>query len=59
MKTGNCPYCGSSNCKLGMSDFFSKKKKVKSIKNPLAELSEREDFKDHMKRIEHNRTLGK
>lgn len=59
MKTGNCPYCGSSSCSLGMSDFFDKKpKKQKEILNPLKHLMERDDFKEHEKRMEEKRKSG-
>ena len=49
---GNCPYCGSPICKLGLSDFLgkSKNKSIEKTDNPLSKLSERDDFKQHMER---------
>lgn len=62
-KKGNCPYCGSSSCKLGMSDFIGKGKgkhePPKQVDSLLSKFAESEEFKDHMKRIENDRKLGK
>lgn len=53
---GNCPYCGSPNCNLGMNDFFEKKEP--NLINPLEGLSEDPDFKKHLKRLEEQRKYG-
>lgn len=37
-KKGNCPVCGSNDCSLGWSDFFSKIKEVKSKKPIIKEM---------------------
>lgn len=47
MKKGNCPYCGSSNCMLGMNDFFGKKKQVKIAHKQKANTTKSNEARKH------------
>lgn len=56
-QSGNCPYCGSSSCGLGMSDFIGKK--AKELENPFQKLLESPEFKEQLKHLENYKNQKK
>ncbi len=46
-KSGNCPYCSSPNCRLGISDFIGEKSGIKKVTTRDTELEAMKKLADH------------